>query len=483
MDSPDYDGKWRAFWAIGVAFVTNVFSMSMVFVALPSIADDYDITLRAVGWVVIAQALTISSLMMPMGRLADLVGRRRMHLSGLALFGIGSLAVSLAPTFGLLIAARVIMAIGNAMGQSVGTAMVVAVFPPHERGKAIGSQTTAVAIGAASGPIVGGLLLSILPWEALFQLLLIPIAIAFVAGLVILDEKRVTPPGGQRRLPFDPVGALTSGLGVILLVLVVNNPFDVPWLSWQMFGGAVAMIIAFTVFVRWEQRVEAPMFDIGLFSNPTFSRAAGARIAGFMAATVTFFLVPVLLVSLRGMSEATAGSVMFLNSLGLGLSAQVVGRLSDRLGARRFMLLGFALMASTSVAFSLSDENTPIGLFAVTMLFQGLAMGTWNVPNNSTIMGTVGAEQHGLVGAFTNLARNIGNVTGQALAAVVVVTVMSRRGFDVPLGELADNPGAGNAFVAGWRVVFTVCAVLSAIGFALTLPVGKRSPDHTHSTT
>ncbi|MDG2111644.1 MAG: MFS transporter, partial [Actinomycetota bacterium] len=205
METRAYDRKWRAFWAIGVAFVTNVFSMSMVFVALPSIADDYDTTLRAVGWVVIAQALTISSLMMPMGRLADQFGRRRMHLSGLALFGVGSLAVSLAPSFGLLIAARVLMAIGNAMGQSVGTAMVVAVFPPHERGKAIGSQTTAVAIGAASGPIVAGLLLSVLPWEALFQLLLIPIALAFVAGYRILDEELVTPPGGLNRLPFDPV--------------------------------------------------------------------------------------------------------------------------------------------------------------------------------------------------------------------------------------------------------------------------------------
>ena len=173
-DQDRFEGKWLAFAAIGVAFVTNVSAMSMVFVALPSIADDFDVSLRSVAWVVIAQSLTISSLMLPMGRVADMVGRRRMHLLGMTLFGLGSLSVALAPTFGLLIAARVLMSVGSAMGQSVGTAMVVAVFPPHERGMAIGSQTTAVAIGAASGPILGGLILQVLPWQAMFLLLLIP---------------------------------------------------------------------------------------------------------------------------------------------------------------------------------------------------------------------------------------------------------------------------------------------------------------------
>lgn len=119
--------------------------MSMVFVALPSIADDFGITLRAVSWVVVAQALIISALMMPIGRLADIVGWRRVHLGGLLLFGGGAILTALA---------RIVMAAGAATGQSVGTAMVVSVFPPSQRGKAIGSQTTALSIGGASGPIV-----------------------------------------------------------------------------------------------------------------------------------------------------------------------------------------------------------------------------------------------------------------------------------------------------------------------------------------
>ena len=183
--------------------------MSMVFVALSSIADDFGVTLREVSWVVIAQALTISALMMPMGRLADIVGRKRIHLFGLLVYCGGALAIVFAPTFGALIIARVVMATGNAMGQSVGTAMVVSVFPPAERGRAIGAQTTAVSIGGASGPIVGGLVLQWLPWEALFLLILIPASIALVWGYLILDDARLNQPK-RGESPFDYAGALLS---------------------------------------------------------------------------------------------------------------------------------------------------------------------------------------------------------------------------------------------------------------------------------
>ncbi|MCP4222571.1 MAG: MFS transporter, partial [Actinomycetia bacterium] len=245
-----YEGKWRAFTAIGIAFVTNVFAMTMVFVALPSIADDFGVTLRSVAWVVITQSLIVSSLMLPMGRVADMVGRRRMHLAGLALFGLSSIGVAFAPSFGLLIVARGVMSIGNAMGQSVGTAMAVAVFPPSERGKAIGSQTTAVAVGAASGPIVGGLILQVLPWNAMFLLLVIPISIAFVAGYMILDEDMVTPSSGGPRPSFDWSGAVLSGVMVVVLVLTISNPLAVPWTSPLIMGGVALVVVLLIAFIR-----------------------------------------------------------------------------------------------------------------------------------------------------------------------------------------------------------------------------------------
>ncbi len=444
-------------------------AMSMVFVALPSIAEEFDVTLRSVAWVVIAQSLTISSLMLPMGRVADMVGRRRIHLLGMTLFGVGSAAVAFAPTFGLLIAARVLMSIGSAMGQSVGTAMIVATFPETERGKAIGSQTTAVAIGAASGPIIGGLILQVFPWQAMFLLLLIPISIAIVVGFIELDEERVSPVNARRSVGFDWGGAVLSAVMVIVLVLTINNPLALSWSSPLLGGGLVLGAVLFAVWVMWERRTPDPMLELSLFSNRMFSTAVLARLFGFMGSTVVLFLAPVYLISLRSMAAAAAGGVLFLNALGMGLAAQISGRLSDRFGAHRFAVAGFGLFVVMASSLSTLTKSTPLALVMPMLFVTGLSAGLWNVPNNSTIMGAVPSSRHGVIGAFTNLVRNLANVSGQALASAIVVGVMASRGFDIPLSEIADSVPAGEAFTAGWRWTFRTAACLAILGMIMAL--------------
>ncbi len=460
--------KWWAFSAIGISFVTQVMSISMVFVALAAIADDFGVTLREVSWVVIAQALTISALMMPMGRLADIVGRKRIHLLGLLVYGGGAIAVVFSPTFGALIAARVLMATGNSMGQSVGTAMVVSVFPPQERGKAIGAQTTAVAIGGASGPIVGGLVLQWLPWEALFVLTLIPTSIALVWGYLVLDDARMNQPFGERA-PFDYAGALLSAAAIALLVLTINNPLGLGWTSPPMLAGLAAVVLLFAAFARRELRTEAPMLELRLFENPVFSMAVLARLSGFMSMTVSRFLVPIYLLSVRELEEAAVGGLIFLTSLGMGIAAQGSGRLSDRFGTRPFAVAGFAVLLLVTVPMAFFDGSTPIVVVALLLLGTGLGMGTWNVPNNSAIMGAVHASRMGVVGALTNLTRNAGNVIGQAVAAGVVAAVMAAGGFDIPLSEIAGTPGADRSFIDGWRAAFALAAVFAAVSLVLAI--------------
>jgi EmrB/QacA subfamily drug resistance transporter len=469
LRAPDDLYKWKAFIAIGIAFVTQVMSMSMVFVALSSIADDYGVTLRAVAWVVVAQALTISALMMPMGRLADIIGWKRVHLGGLGLFGVGALLTALAPTFAVLIAARVVMSVGSAMGQSVGTAMVVAVFPPEERGTAIGSQTTAVSIGGASGPIVGGLLLQVFPWQALFWLLLVPVVIAFVAGYFILDDKRLKQDRAGERPPFDVAGAVLSAVAIALLVITINNPLAVSWTSPLILGSLVVVILLLVAFTRWELRYRAPMLDLRMFADRVLSMAVVARFLGFLGTTVTLLLMPVYLISVRGLQEAAAGGILFLTSLGMGIAAQGSGRLSDRFGPRRFAVLGFGVMVTTALALSFVSEETAFWMIMIVLFINGLAMGFWNVPNNTMIMGTVPAARLGVVGALSNLTRNVGNVVGQAVASGVVVAVMAAHGFDVPLSKLADTPGASAAFMDGWRLVYLLATAYVGMALVMTL--------------
>ena len=189
--------KWVAFAAIGSFFVTAVLALTMVFVALPAMADDFGVTLKAASWIVIAPSLTISALLLPFGRMADLIGRRRVHLSGLALFAVGAALTALSTSFTMLLVSRVVMSIGGALAESVGTGILVSVFPSSERGKAIGSQTTAVAVGAAAGPLAAGIALQFLSWRALFWFLVVLTAISFALAAAVLDEDRITRPTGS----------------------------------------------------------------------------------------------------------------------------------------------------------------------------------------------------------------------------------------------------------------------------------------------
>ncbi len=470
--------KWKSFIAIAIAFVTMVFSMSMVFVALSAIADDFGVTLRAVSWVVIVQSLVISGLMLPMGRVADIVGRRRVHLIGLLLFAGGALGVALAPTFGLMIAARAVMSVGNAMGQAVGTAMIVAIFPPEERGKALGSQTSVVAIGAAMGPIGAGLLLQVLAWQWLFLLLIPPLLVAFVAGYRYLDESVVSASGAasaavaappKARPRFDWGGAALSSLAITVMVLTVSNPLALGWTSLIMIGGGLAIIVLFAAFIRWELRHDSPMLQLRLFTHPAFSISVTARTLGFVGYTTTIFLMPIFLISVRGLSEGLTGAVLFLSSLGMGIAANVSGRFTDRIGERPILVAGFALNAVAVLGAALLTRSTPLWLVMALLFANGLGLGLWNVPNSTVILASAPREHLGVVGAFMNLTRNIGSVVGQAVASAIVVGVMTSRGFDIALSKIAVTPGAEAAFLHGSFLAYLVVTVLSVAALVLGL--------------
>ncbi|MDG0865615.1 MFS transporter [Candidatus Lucifugimonas marina] len=470
--------KWKAFTAIGIAFFTMVASMGMVFIALTQIAATFNVTLRDASWVVIAQGLTISAFMMPMGRMADIIGRKKVHLIGLVLFASGSVFTAFAPTFALLIAARVFTAIGNSMGQSVGTAMVLSVFPAHERGKAIGAQTTSVAVGGAMGPVIAGLVLQFLPWQALFLMLTIPIGIAFIAGYFILDEKIVSlQRRGGGKQAFDWVGAIVSGLMITVVVILINNPFGVAIVSPLILGGITSAVILFAFFVWWELKSDSPMLELRMFKNLVFSMAVTTRFLGFLGTTAVRFLMPIYLISLRDIQEAAAGAIIFITSLGMAAAASTSGRMGDRLGERPFTVVGFAMLVATAIAFMVFTAETPLWIVMFVLLINGLAMGLWGVPNNSTILGSVPKESFGVVGALTNLTRNVGNVAGQAIASAVVVGVMVSDGFDIPLNKITGNAPASASFMDGWKYAYALVTVFSLIGLALAILTKPKSPE------
>ena len=473
--NPDDNYKWKIFSAVGVSMFTMVMSFSIVFVALNAIAEDFGVTLRVVTWVIIAQSLTISAVMLPVGRVADIIGRKKVHLIGQALFIAGAIFAAFSPTLGILIVARVIMAVGSAMGQAVGTAIIISVFPTRERGLAIGSQTTAVAIGGAAGPIIGGLLLQVWGWQALFIVMAIPMAIALVWSFIVLDDSRISEAIQGKRPPYDWLGAFLSAVAVIVLVVTINNPFAVAWISPLIIGGGLLAAALLAAFIFWELRNPAPMLDLRMFENAVFALAIATRWMGFMGTTATRFLMPIFLISFRGMSEGAAGGVLFVSAVGMAIAAQASGRLSDAFGSRRFTVMGFGVIVATALGFAFITDETALWLLLVVTFANGLGMGLWSVPNNSIILGSISRSRFGVVSALTNLTRNVGNVTGQAVASAIVVGIMAADGFDIPLNEIDVIPGAGAAFLSGWKIAYFAVVGFALVGAALAF--FTREPD------
>lgn len=465
--------KWRAFAAIALSFVTLVFAMSMSFLVLPSIADEFDVTLRAVGWVVIIDALIVSALLLPMGALGDALGRKRVLLAGMIVFAIGSVLVGVAPTFGLLLAARAVTAIGNALVQSIATGLLVASFPPEERGLAIGAQSTAVAIGSATGPLIVGLVLDAVGWRTLFVVMAVPATLSALCIMKLIDADVAA----TRNAPFDRVGAALGAALITVLVVTINDPLDLGWLSPLIIGGVGASVLLGAGFVRWELAQPHPMLELRLFAIPVFRWAALIRVIAFVAATITSLLFPIYLLSTRGLSSGAAGLLLTCVAIGMGVASQVSGRLYDRVGPRLPTVIGLLIQVAVHIAFTLANEATSVGLLAVIALANGTAMGLWNVPNNGAMLGATPPKDYGVGGAFTNVTRTVGNVIGQALAAAVVAAVMASKGFDIPLGDVDETPGAGAAFLDGWRVAFLIGAAItgSMLVAAARLP-GRSNP-------
>jgi EmrB/QacA subfamily drug resistance transporter len=456
---------WKVFWTVALALFAMVLDFSIVFLALSSIANEFEVTLRAVTWVAISTSLVTSSIMLPLGRLADITGRKKFHIAGMCFFVVGALLAFSSQNLQMLIAARVVMAIGGAMGQAVVFAIIVGVFPDKERGKALGLITTAVAIGAAAGPIVAGPIIQAFDWRAVFLVTMIPTSIGIVSAIVVLDDVRIGSAVEKIRAKYDILGAIFSASALTLVILTISNPFAFDWLSIQIIGGLLISVGLFGALVWWELRVESPMLNLRFFKNSTFAWSTSTRFLAFLGGSAMFFLMPIFVQSFMGYDQRSAGMIMFVGALGMGISSQLSGRLSDKYGFRIFTVVGISinLVMNLFMAFFISD--TSLWIVMPVLFMNGVATGMWMAPNMSATLSTVGRGDYGSMSAFLNLVRNVGSVIGQALATAIIAGIMLSRGAEVQLNELADatDPVITDAFLYGWKLTFWVLSAFMAL--------------------
>ncbi|MBX3190829.1 MAG: MFS transporter [Labilithrix sp.] len=394
------------------AFVTAL-STSLVAVAAPGMARDLGVVQADVGWVLSAYLLTTSCLLAGAGRLADVLGRRKVYLTGFSIFAIAGLLCGLAPTLGALVAARVVQGLGACAVMATSPALVTRAFPAELRARGLGIQLAATYTGLTLGPTIGGAITSALGWHAVFFAVAagstIPLALAY--RWLEPDE-----PPERERPPLDVAGSALVALALAaILVALRRGPEGAT-------GQAAALLAlaagAGVVFVRHEAKHPAPVLPLSLLRTPAFAFGiAGATIL-YVVVFVLAWLLPFHLQHARGMDARHAGAIMTAQPATMALVAPMSGWIADRFGPRLPSVAGMLVIAGgmwlAGRASASSDADLALALAVV-----GVGSGLYVAPNNAVIMTAAPRERQGTAGAMAATARNAGMTCGVALAVVL----------------------------------------------------------------
>ena len=467
--------KWWAFGALAIGSFTGVADHGSVNVALPSIADYFDTDLPTVQWVVLGYALSISAFLMPMGRLSDIVGRKKVYLVGMLIFVIGAALAGSSTSVMALIAAKIFQGIGSGMTQGTAMAMVLATFSDSERGKALGLQLSVVGTGGVAGPAVGGFLIGAFGWRSVFYINVLLGSIALIAALIILEERRSAQDGRQNS--FDWLGAALSTAALLTFLLGMTAGSRMGWTSPPIILAMLASLALLSSFVWWELRIQSPMFDVRLFKRKMFALGVSASFITFLGMSASRFLMPFYLQAVLHYSPSQVGLIVIPGSLIMIVTGPLSGRLSDRFGWRWFNVGGLTLSTIGLFIQSTLRVDSSLTLVLIGMIFQSAGLGLFNAPNNSSVMSAVERSKYGTVSGFLNLVRNSSNVTSIALGTAIVTGVMASQGYAPTLAGVSESGDTGllAAFTSGIRMSFVVMGGVLILGVAISFCKGNKS--------
>ncbi|ANJ66074.1 MFS transporter [Halothiobacillus diazotrophicus] len=471
--------------ALSLAMLLPSLGTSIANVALPTFAATFQVPFHAVQWIVLAYLLAITTLIVSMGRLGDMIGHRRLLLLGILLFTAASLVCGLSPTFGLLVAARAVQGVGAAVLMALTIALVRDSVPKAQTGSAMGLLGTMSAIGTALGPSLGGLLLAGPGWRAIF-LVIVPLGL--LNGLLAW---RYLPPDRTRDQPhdqthersqentgagnarshvdqhglalprldlsgFDFAGTLLLALALAAYALAVTTGSGSSGLD--VFGLLTAAALAIGLFLRIERRAKMPLIQLSLLQDG--ARRAGLLMNLFIATVMMTTLVvgPFYLAHFLALGLAEVGLVMSIGPVISALSGVPAGRLVDRMGTARIMRMGLGAMALGSLGLSLLPNliGVPGYIAAIALLTSGYQL--FQAANNTAVMMAAPAAHRGALSGVLSLSRNLGLISGASVMGAV---------FTLGAGTNDLQTARAPQLATGMTITFAVATLL--ILFALGL--------------
>ena len=440
--------------SLALAVLLSALGTSIANVSLPTLAQAFNASFQQVQWVVLAYLLAITTLIVSVGRLGDVIGRRRLLLAGILLFTVASMLCGMAPTLGLLIAARAAQGLGAAVMMTLAMAFVGAAVPKARTGSAMGLLGTMSAVGTALGPTLGGALIAGLGWRALFFVNLPLGALAFALARRGLPADR--PATTRDRTRFDAAGTLLLALTLAAYALAMTSgrghfsPLNVALL--------LAAVVGVGLFLRAEASAAAPVVPLDLFRDPRLG--AGFAMSALVTTVVMATLVvgPFYLSGALALDPARVGLVMSSGPVAAALAGVPAGRAVDRFGPFRASIAGLVAMAIGAAVLSLLPTHFGVPGYVAPLVVITAGYALFQAANNTDVMTTIRPDQRGLIAGLLNLSRNLGLITGAAAMGAVFA-----------LGAASTNLMTADpvAVAAGMRITFAVAAALIIVALGI----------------
>jgi DHA2 family multidrug resistance protein-like MFS transporter len=483
--------RWWALLALALSVLVVGLDLTVLNVALPTLATDLHASTGQLQWFANAYNLVLAAMLLPAGLLGDRFGRKRLLMYALLLFGAASLACAYAGSAGALIGARAALGLGAAFLLPLSVSVLPVLFSPEERPRAIGIWASATAIGIPLGPILGGWLLDHYWWGSVFLINVPVIALALLAVAVLLPESRSA---GRPRL--DLLGVLTSSLGLVALTYGVIEAGERGWGDAGAVTAMLAGVVLLAGFAGWQRRLARdpashPLVDLSLFRSASFTWGAILATLVSFAMFGVLFTMPQYFQAILGADALGTGLRLLPVIGGLLAGAQVAGRLAPRIGAKATVTLGFALLAAGLLAGATSATGSGYGFAASWFTVVGLGLGFALPAAMDAALSALSAERSGVGSALILALRQVGGTIGVALLGTVLNAAYHGRlelaGVPAAVADpvrksvsagvaVAQQLGSAPllaevraAFVHGMDLMLLVCGGVALAGVALTL--------------
>lgn len=458
----DKHRRWLVLVSVAISIFMATLDGSIVNIALPVITKSLNTNISSVQWIVTSYLLTISVLLLVWGKISDMYGRKIIFISGIALFTIGSIMCGFSQNLPMLVVSRIFQAIGASSTMALSQGIIASIFPPNERGRALGITGTTVSIGSLVGPSLGGVLLKFTGWQVIF-LINIPIGIIGIVFAAIVIPKIHEAPENKT---FDIKGSFLFILAIVLLftgmLFFQDGQIDV----WVFSIMLAISIITLYLFVKLQLKIDNPLVDLRLFKNKIFSFGLSSAFLNFIALNSTIMFIPFYLQTVRDFDPFTAGLIMSAYPAVSAIVAPFSGWLSDKISYRPLTIAGLSLGFLALVKISTFNQQTSVLEMIIVMAFTGGSMAIFMSPNNSSVMGSVPRDRLGVAGGVSALFRNLGMVTGTTLS-VMLFSFVSK----ININKLS---GGGikidtNMFMTGFKAVMILAAISCLAALAVSI--------------